>query len=72
MGKWRHSSTFYFHQRKSPDYPLNGRVGEPWSWSRQLEEEKKHLLLPGIQKQFPLVIQPVASLYQLLYCSSSI
>jgi len=47
-------------------------VGEPQSLSRQLGEEKNHLPLPGLQKQFPLVIQPVASLYQLLYCNSSI
>ena len=46
-----------YHQQRPPPgwYPLNKRLGEPWSWSGHFGGKKNLLVLPGYET---LIMQP--------------
>jgi hypothetical protein len=49
-----------YPQGKTPQYPLDGRLGGPQSWSGHGCEEKNSQPLPGLE---PQIMQPVVKRY---------
>jgi hypothetical protein len=55
--KWSTSCPSQFTLRKNPQYPLNKKVGGPYSWSGHSGEEKNLTSLPRFQLW---ILQPTA------------